>query len=346
MGTCAFECVLGLFPDPVDPEACKTCSELKISSSQSPPVNAEWVDRLSACQWAPKLGFNCTSQSCRSCPRDIVCAACQCTPCENKPALAVWAAGSNVLSPLENCNFVCLDGLFGHPVFNGLCVDCPTLQSQHLKNSLPSNAFWDNNPDSKVCNLFNFTCNDKYRKSISKYNQRFCCPDTIPDSFPNASAEPCGVTCNPGFYWNIETGLCSACAPKQNSDWLRGCDFKCRCDNGTTGTCYWQQGAPNLPRLDNCYTCDAYHKAVVQPTYLPTNAQWHTDPRMPKMQGVMPGKCDEYAWRCNVGFTESYLAVPPGCCPDNLGTTNRAAIYVESTQETCKYECIDGYEWN
>ena len=144
-GTCEFKCVLGLFPDPVDPEACKTCSELKISSSQSPPVNAEWVDRLSACQWAPKLGFNCTSQSCRSCPRNIVCAECKCTPCENKPALAVWAAGSNVLSPLENCNFVCLDGLFGHPVFNGLCVDCPTLQSLHLKNSLPSNAgreFW------------------------------------------------------------------------------------------------------------------------------------------------------------------------------------------------------------
>ena len=328
VGSCEWKCIDTYFADADN--YCWLCSRLKANDGISPPDNAEYVDGLTECEWAPKLGYNCTYDAVHN-PTG------QCIDCQNKPLNSQFAidAGADPLSR-EKCNYECNDGFFGHPTYPGVCEECETLQTQYAKVLLPANAVWDTSPST--CTADSWTCRSGFNASTS---MRYCCPDSIPNSYPLQSYQPCGRACNPGYFWDDDTATCEECdvgnPPKQNHEWLLDCDFKCTCSTQPGGKCYYGR-----QELENCYSCDVFQNMLGNSP--PYNGYWYQDPPISSDEDLPV--CDEMAWGCNTGSTKSLSANPPGCCPDSLPYSSVVVAAGEDFRDTCNFACVDGYMWD
>ena len=326
VGTCDWECSMGYFEDTAD-NLCYKCSELKANKGISPPSNAEFVDGQATCEWAPLTGFNCTYDA-------VSNPASACRVCQNKPLEAEFTTSAAPLSR-EKCDIECNSKYFGHPVYKNVCVDCRTLQMQYAKVVLPANGHWDDSPSS--CSADSWTCGPGFTKANATRTQmRYCCPDVIANSYPDPSYEPCGFACNAGYYWNNVTAQCETCTfsvPKQNHIWLRDCDFKCQC---TADNCYFGRA-----ELENCYQCDQFQEK--RDNDAPYRAYWLQN--LPLTNENPSPKCDSHSWACPLGTIQSFVAVPPGCCPTELPYSSVIKVG-EQSPDTCNYECTDGYTWN
>ena len=330
-GSCEWECSTTFFED--DDTYCYKCSVLNERKGIQPPVNALFVDGLPVCEWAPKLGYNCTYDAVHNPSRE-------CRQCENIPLNAEFASivGADPLSK-EQCNFECKEGFFGHPTYPAVCESCESLMTQYAKVSLPANALWDPNPST--CTADSWSCVPGFTKADRTLtSMRYCCPNVIPDSFPLATYQPCGRACNPGYRWNNATASCGVCVsdtPKQNHEWLIDCDFRCLCSKELGQKCYYGRH-----ELGNCYPCDEYHDR--QGNRPPHNAFWYVDP--PVIDNALP-KCDKMAWGCQTGTTKSEDANPPGCCPNSLPYSSVVAKTGDAAfRDTCNYACVNGYKWD
>ena len=141
--------------------------------------NAEFVNGLPVCEWAPLVGFNCTADPISN-PDGL------CQPCQNKPAQADFVDSDDQLRR-EKCDFRCKQNYYGHPKWSGVCVNCGVLQATYEKVALPSNALWVSNPQE--CNAEAWVCLSGFTRSNSS---RYCCPDVIENSHPDPSYQPCG----------------------------------------------------------------------------------------------------------------------------------------------------------
>jgi hypothetical protein len=331
LGSCQYECAFGYFPYPGD-GLCYGCREVKTRQGISPPDNAVFVNGLPVCEWAPLVGFNCTADP-------ISNPLGSCRACQNKPAQADFVDSDDQLRR-EKCDFRCKQNYYGHPKWSGVCVNCGVLQANYEKVALPSNALWVSNPQE--CNAEAWVCLSGFTRANSS---RYCCPNVIPNSHPDPSYQPCGRACNPGYRWNKETATCDTCpSPKQNHNWLLDCDYECKCSAFGAGQCYYGR---NVPALDNCYTCSAYHQKLATP--LPSNGVWYDDP----INGTLGKRieCDDDAYYCpDPGYEKSPFAVPPGCCPDNLPYSSVIKVHeitddAGDARDTCGYECAASYMW-
>jgi hypothetical protein len=330
VGSCEWQCSATFFED--SDTYCYKCSELKARNGIMPPENANFVDGLPVCDWAPNLGYNCTYDALHNPSR-------QCRQCQNIPLNAKFASmvGADPLSK-EQCNFECKNGFFGHPTYPAVCQTCETLMTQYAKVSLPANALWDANPST--CTADSWTCASGFTKADRALtSMRYCCPDDIPYSFPLATYQPCGRACNLGYRWNNATASCGVCVfdtPKQNHEWLIDCDFRCLCSKQPGEKCYYGRH-----ELGNCYSCDEYHDILGNNP--PHNGFWYSDP--PVINNALP-VCDKMAWGCQTGTTKSLDAIPPGCCPNSLPYSSVVVKTGEAFRDTCNYACVDGYKWD
>ena len=337
LGTCEYECAYGYFTDPSD-NLCYSCKELKSRQGIAPPANAEFVNGLSVCKWAPKVGFNCTVDLISN-PNG------ECRGCENKPLQANFVDSDDQLSRMK-CDFACKPNYHGHPDYSGVCVKCGILQENFASVALPLHALWIDNPST--CSADAWRCNNGYTRANST---RYCCPNDIPNSHPDPSYQPCGRACNPGYFWNMGTATCETCTEvKQNHNWLLDCDYECKCGpykSEEEGVCYY--GRHNSI-LDNCYRCDDYHDRLG--TLLPPNGIWYANPPNLTIGGVTKRReCDEDAYYCSAGFTKSVRADPAGCCPDTLPYSSVTKIHAVGQAngahlDTCGYECSENYMWH
>jgi hypothetical protein len=168
------------------------------------------------CNWGCKAGHYLASPS-------------NCSACPAKPENTFWEIG--IPSTPGSCKSKCGPGLYGHPMFFGVCLPCSELMAAVWKPNfdLPLHSQWSD--DLGWCNVTAWSCLAGFSR-IRVESETFCCPDSIPNSQPDPAAVPCGVMCRPGFFWDPLGYNCSACKQTltPGNEWDVNCSMTFDCD--------------------------------------------------------------------------------------------------------------------
>jgi hypothetical protein len=124
------------------------------------------------------------------------------------------------------CAYRCVAGLYGHPVYPGVCVRCSEFATAIApvgQIPLPPapRGVWDDSAGS--CDGNSWACAAGFRRSPA--GARYCCPLVVAHSSPAAASASggsvCGLACDAGFLWNTSAGACLPCAGRPaNATWL------------------------------------------------------------------------------------------------------------------------------
>jgi len=359
---CGVECDAGFYWN-ASLAACVGCG--------APPANGYWQPRtgqaadLSTCRFGCNLGFQPKgdgSQSCVACP--------------SKPTSASWTPPSSAAYSI--CAFSCNVGYYGHPQYWGVCVLCSDLLDHYVPSGTltPKPAvggIWNNTAGR--CDDTVWSCAAGFRRS--PLGSRFCCPSFINNSSPLTAGydqtNPCGISCNTGYTWDVTQAACSPCQGlpghaswtymKSGSQvlvcsWTCDLGYTLSADDASCGACpakpsasYWavtmQDGIAQNPSCT--YFCNAGrygHPQIpgvcVRCSELMTN-YWSPPPTLPVFSAWVDdaGVCNTSTWSCLAGYLRSVYLGAELCCPTSVSNAQ-----LDGTSAPCGWACNAGYYWN
>jgi hypothetical protein len=254
-----------------------------------------------SCAWRCELGYQPSAGACTACPP--------------LPAGAGWD-GAAVARP---CAYRCDAGLYGHPVYSGICVACSVLMGSVAvpRPALPANAAWLD--DAEGCDEDTWACRAGFAVRVpSPGAAPVCCPAApVAHAGANSNAPRglCGVACDSGYYWEAGAWACSPCPgppPPAGQAWGDNCSvvFDCgsyasRMGLAVPAHAHWPPAATSPAQC--VWACDAGHElagggSLCCSTAVPGYgvAGWER----------VPGRC---ALRCKAGLFNATAGGP--CVP-------------------------------